>query len=190
MTLALSTSSPVVSVALLDESRCIESQERLANQAASEAVALMATELLERHKLSIADLLGIVFDEGPGGFTGVKVGVTFAKTLAWANKLDLWSVSAFDLISPGTAVVVPSKKGQWYLRTLGSAPEIINGDLPSNVCGYGTGVENPIYPKASRAYDDGVRLTQVEAMAAVPIYLAEPSVSTPKNPHVLKGVRP
>ena len=44
-----------------------------------------------------ADLVGVVV--GPGSFTGLRVGVTAAKVLAWACGCRLVGISAFDLVA-------------------------------------------------------------------------------------------
>lgn len=44
-----------------------------------------------------ADLVGVVV--GPGSFTGLRVGVTAAKVLAWASGCRLVGISAFDLLA-------------------------------------------------------------------------------------------
>ncbi len=44
-----------------------------------------------------ADLVGVVV--GPGSFTGLRVGVTAAKVLAWASGCSLVGISAFDLLA-------------------------------------------------------------------------------------------
>ena len=41
-----------------------------------------------------------VVDVGPGSFTGVRVGVTFAKVLAGETGAELAAVSSFDLVDP------------------------------------------------------------------------------------------
>lgn len=53
-----------------------------------------------------ADLVGVVV--GPGSFTGLRVGVTAAKVLAWASGCGLVGVSAFDLLA--------HRCGDWVLR--------------------------------------------------------------------------
>jgi tRNA threonylcarbamoyladenosine biosynthesis protein TsaB len=52
------------------------------------------------------ELVGVVV--GPGSFTGLRVGVTAAKVLAWATGCKLVGVSAFDLLA--------HRCGRWLLR--------------------------------------------------------------------------
>src|SRR5690349_10126405 len=98
MTLALGTSSPMVSVALFGaDGTLLGERHKEARGAASGALTVFVAELLSKTGTTKSQLERIIVDVGPGGFTGVKVGVTFAKTLAWALRIPVLSVESFDL---------------------------------------------------------------------------------------------
>ena len=71
---------------------------------------------------------------GPGSFTGVRVGVTVAKTLAWSLKIDVIPISslAFLATTPvNTKYVQPvidARRGYVYTGTYESNLNIINND--------------------------------------------------------------
>ena len=50
-------------------------------------------------KVSINDIDNIVVLNGPGSFTGIRVGVTVAKTIAWALKKDIIPLSSLELMA-------------------------------------------------------------------------------------------
>ena len=55
-------------------------------------------KLLDNNKLSINDINKIAVVKGPGSFTGVRLGVTIAKTLAYTLSIPIVSLTSIDLI--------------------------------------------------------------------------------------------
>lgn len=47
------------------------------------------TELLKRNNLSFQQLEGVVAYEGPGSFTGLRIGLTVANTLAYGLRIPI-----------------------------------------------------------------------------------------------------
>jgi tRNA threonylcarbamoyladenosine biosynthesis protein TsaB len=180
---AFSTSSPLASVALIDASGdVIASGEEWAPRAASGACLSLLTLLLREAKRDLAEAGLFVSDLGPGSFTGVKVGVTLAKTLAFSFGKKASGLQSFDLIDPRGLVVIPSKRDEWFVRDTGS--EITRGkSLPTlEFKGYGTGIENPAYPRAAMFAIQLERLKNVRPEELLPDYLIDPSISQPTKP--------
>lgn len=106
--LAIDTSLPVGSVAALIQSdsgpRMIE---RPLGEAGEHARRLMpevvAAAAALGWRISDLDLVAVV--RGPGSFTGLRVGVTTAKTLCWATGATLVGVSGFEAVARHTAAV-------------------------------------------------------------------------------------
>lgn len=82
MILAVETTGLFASVALIDEQGQIE--ERSGRQAFSHLQCLvpMIGELLESCRLTIDDVTHLAVSEGPGSFTGIRIGMATAKALA------------------------------------------------------------------------------------------------------------
>ena len=55
-------------------------------------------ELLERNKLTVHDINDIIVVNGPGSFTGVRIGVTIAKTLAYTLNIPIRSVTSIEVL--------------------------------------------------------------------------------------------
>lgn len=55
--------------------------------------------LLEYTKLEMKDIEGIVVAKGPGSYTGLRIGVTAAKTLAYTLSIPLYAVSSLAAIA-------------------------------------------------------------------------------------------
>jgi len=149
---------------------------------ASGACFRQLAALLEETGLRLEDGELFAADLGPGSFTGVKVAVTIAKTLAYSKGKRVVGADSFDLIDPSGVVALPSKRGEFFVRTPGAEP-IRTPDLPEGAfTGFGPGIEPEIYPHAARFGVLLPGLTPMEAERLVPNYLIEPSISKPKAP--------
>jgi tRNA threonylcarbamoyladenosine biosynthesis protein TsaB len=143
--------------------------------------------LLEQSGRSLQDATLFAADLGPGSFTGVKVAVTIAKTLAYALGKPAAGTASFDLIDPAGVVVMPSKRGEFFIRQPGEEP-VRSHSLPAGpFTGFGPEVESPVYPEAFRFSAVLDRLHPVEPERLVPNYLIEPSISVPKKPYGAPG---
>ena len=66
----------------------------------STSVETMPTiiDLLNVNNLKVSNINKIAVCKGPGSFTGTRIGVTIAKTLAYANNIPIVSLTSLDLI--------------------------------------------------------------------------------------------
>jgi tRNA threonylcarbamoyladenosine biosynthesis protein TsaB len=97
--LALDTSTPTGSVALLDGHKLVA--EILLNVKAvhSERLLDQVQQVLQAGSLTLEDLDLIAVVRGPGSFTGLRIGLATAKGLAQAAKLPLMGVSSLQLLA-------------------------------------------------------------------------------------------
>lgn len=175
MTLVLSTSSPMVSVALFDASGAlIASAEELAPRAASGTVVRLALAVLGEGGLgSVARL---VVDVGPGSFTGVKVGLAVAKSWAYALGVPVGGVTSFDLTGVAGAVALPSKKGEFFYRSPDGQVSVVSPLPDGAVVGE---------PRAAHAGPFLAGLAFGDAYQLTGYYVAEPSISQAKQAHIM-----
>lgn len=120
--LAIDTSNYVLGIALIDEEKVIG--EHITNVKVNHSVRVMPAieQLMKECGVVPADLTKIVVAKGPGSYTGVRIGVTIAKTLAWSLNIPLVGVSSLEIIAASTAryfsgVVSPlfdARRGQVY----------------------------------------------------------------------------
>lgn len=97
--LAIDTSNYTMGVGLLDGETVIG--EMITNVKKNHAVRLMPSieQLLQQCDVKPSDLGKIVVAEGPGSYTGVRIGVTVAKTLAWSLGIPIAGVSSLATLA-------------------------------------------------------------------------------------------
>jgi hypothetical protein len=170
---AFSTSGPLASVALLSpEGDVLFAGEEPAQGRAGEACLRLLGRGFEATDTALAHVKLFAADLGPGSFTGVRVGIVLAKTLAWQQGAMCAGADAFDLVNPDEPVALPSRKGEWFLRIPGSDIGRTREE-PSRV-----GV-----PRASGFARLLAGITAVSPFELFPVYLLEPSISKPKTPY-------
>lgn len=119
--LAIDTSNFTLGIALIDDTQVIG--EYTTNLKKNHSVRVMpAIETLLRDcDTSPKELTKIVVAQGPGSYTGVRIGVTIAKTLAWTLKIPLSAVSSLEVLAANgryfNGLVSPlfdARRGQIY----------------------------------------------------------------------------
>ncbi len=99
MLLALDTATPLVTVALHDGAEVVvelASSERLRH---GEQLAPLVAEALARAGITSLDLTAVAVGVGPGPFTGLRVGLATARTLAWALEVPTYGVCTLDVLA-------------------------------------------------------------------------------------------
>ena len=96
--LALDTATPVTAVALLEDDKVLGQEFQPAK---NHSVTLLPAvdRLLQAHNVARGDLGAVAAGIGPGSFTGVRVGLTLAKTMAFALRIDLVGVSTLQALA-------------------------------------------------------------------------------------------
>lgn len=99
--LALDTSTAAMSIAILEEGQLLREAHIHADRTHSLHLMPMIKQLILDAGMKLADLSGIAVGVGPGSYTGVRIGVTAAKTLAWTLRLPIIGVSSLEAMALG-----------------------------------------------------------------------------------------
>jgi tRNA threonylcarbamoyl adenosine modification protein YeaZ len=101
--IAFDTSNQPLSVALLEDGQLIGQRE--ANVAKNHSVQLLPfiDELVRDAGWEPADLDRVIVAQGPGSYTGLRIAVTTAKTLAFTLGISLVGVSSLALLAANVA---------------------------------------------------------------------------------------
>jgi len=94
--IAFETSAKAVSVAITDHGVLLGEYYQNSGQTHSRTLMKMAEDLLANTDLTIADIDAVAVANGPGSFTGVRIGVSAAKGLAWGRELPCVGVSTLE----------------------------------------------------------------------------------------------
>lgn len=95
--LAIDTSNYVLGISLIDDEKVMG--EHITNVKINHSVRVMPAidRLMKECEIETADLTKIVVAKGPGSYTGVRIGVTIAKTLAWTLNIPLVGISSLEI---------------------------------------------------------------------------------------------
>jgi tRNA threonylcarbamoyladenosine biosynthesis protein TsaB len=97
--LAIDTTNNVLGIAVVDEEKVIG--EYITNLKKNHSVRAMPAieRLLSDCDLSPKQLDKIVVATGPGSYTGVRIGVSIAKTMAWSLQIPIVGVSSLEVLA-------------------------------------------------------------------------------------------
>jgi tRNA threonylcarbamoyladenosine biosynthesis protein TsaB len=142
--LAIDTSHPEGSVCLSDETAPARSSSLGDGSSHLVGLGRVVDVLLRQAQLSPADITRVALVEGPGSFTGLRIGMSYAKGLVAALDVDVVTVGTLELLalarlypigvtepSPepagAVAVMVDARKAEVYAAVFGRT-----GDSPSD----------------------------------------------------------
>ena len=123
--LGLDTSGPIGSIALAQQGRIVGEIVRPVTSHGASLPGAVA-DLLDSSGLRPADLAAIAVGIGPGSFTGLRIGLSYAKGLAFAggsavigvSSLDAIALAALESLSGRTkgavCVTIDARKGEVY----------------------------------------------------------------------------
>ncbi len=103
--LNIETSTKNCSVSLSKDGNCISiKEENDGNYSHAEKLHVFIDEILKEQQLKVADLDAIAVGKGPGSYTGLRIGVSTAKGLAYAANLPLISIHTLKTLATSVSV--------------------------------------------------------------------------------------
>ena len=97
--LSIDTSSDVCSVCILDNMNLIKELNMFDSKTHSENLMPLVHELLDKTNLQLKDIECIVICNGPGSFTGIRIGISTVKAIAEVLNIPVVSVSSLDCLA-------------------------------------------------------------------------------------------
>ncbi len=105
--LALDTATRTQSLALLDGETVLEHSQRRVRFNHGSSLLVHIDQMFQEHHIVTADLDLVAVGVGPGSFTGLRVGLAIAKSLARAENVPLVGVSTLAALALETAQAHP-----------------------------------------------------------------------------------
>ncbi len=97
--LALETSAKAVSTAVAEDGRVLASAYQNVGLTHSVTLMPLLDGMLKNAGLSMEDMDCVAVANGPGSFTGLRIGVSAAKGLAWTGELPCCGVSTLEAMA-------------------------------------------------------------------------------------------
>jgi tRNA threonylcarbamoyladenosine biosynthesis protein TsaB len=206
--LAFDTATPAVTVALHDGERVVASLTRVDARRHGELLAPGITALLDEAWVARQDLTAVAVGVGPGPFTGLRVGLVTARTLALALDIPVYAVCTLDVLAAAAVdsgavqapflVATDARRKEVYWASYDATGARLDGphvSRPSDVASDGPVVGDGalLYPEAfplpvGPQYPDAGVLAAVvtderaELLDPEPLYLRRPDAAVPGNP--------
>lgn len=97
--LAFDSSNQPLTVAVIDGEEILT--EQTINVRRNHSIQLMPAidEALKQANLTVDEMDRIAVASGPGSYTGLRIAVTIAKSLAWAHSIDLVGISSLKVLA-------------------------------------------------------------------------------------------
>ena len=102
--LGIETANAPLSVAIVKDGKVVAEVVQNIKLTHSAGAMPAVEKILEKAGIKAVDIDAIAVSEGPGSYTGVRIGVTLAKTLAWTLKKPLVGISSLQSLAANAAL--------------------------------------------------------------------------------------
>ena len=119
--LAFETSTKAASVALMEGTKLLGEAYQNTGLTHSQTLLVMAEDVLKQCGKTANDVTAVAVAEGPGSFTGVRIGVAAAKGFAWGREIPCFGISTLEAMAESLGVyegyvcpVMDARRSQVY----------------------------------------------------------------------------
>lgn len=116
--LSLETSSPICSVALHRAGVLVGQAELRLEKSHSSHISILISQLLENAGHTLQDVAAVALSDGPGSYTGLRIGGAAAKGLCFALDIPLVAVSTLGALAQQVAAYTASPETCLYCPML------------------------------------------------------------------------
>ncbi|MGL5268888.1 MAG: tRNA (adenosine(37)-N6)-threonylcarbamoyltransferase complex dimerization subunit type 1 TsaB [Spiroplasma sp.] len=130
--LYLDSSGAILTIIIAKDNQVLESYSESAFQKQTELALKTIDEILKKLNISLKTIDEIIITNGPGSYTGVRVAITFAKTLSVLNpRIKIFVISSLLLqVGLKKAIsIISGYNNKSYLAVYDQGQEIIRTQL-------------------------------------------------------------
>ena len=102
--LAFETTAKAASVALLEDGKLLAESYQNTGLTHSQTLMVMAEDVLKQCGKTANDVTAVAVAEGPGSFTGVRIGVAAAKGFAWGREIPCFGISTLEAMAESLGI--------------------------------------------------------------------------------------
>lgn len=99
ISLFLDTCSQIIRIGILFDNKLIDYLEFQNDNKLSEKLLPAIKKIIDKNNYKVNDLNRIYISVGPGSFTGIRIGVTVAKVMAWSLNIDIIPISSLEIMA-------------------------------------------------------------------------------------------
>ena len=92
------TSSYLYTAIVKDNKLVIEKKKNLGKNLSIETVAIVS-DMFNEANIKPEDINKIIVVNGPGSFTGIRIGVTLAKIMAWSRNIPITTITSLEAMA-------------------------------------------------------------------------------------------
>ena len=167
--LAIDNAASRTSVVIIEDGKVVFNQSRDGAMSHGPALPELVQAAIKNREISV-----VFVGMGPGPYTGLRVGITFAQTFAWARNIPVRGFCSLDAIAaqvnePDFIVAIDARRKEvyWARYTNGVRVEGPDVDLPAVVVARGIKVVSDLFPDPKYFVNLSEEFTE-------PIYLRRP----------------
>lgn len=107
--LYIDTSSSYLYSGIVEDNKLIAEIKEEYGQSLSEVALPKIVSLFEKNNLTAKDIDKIIVVNGPGSFTGIRIGITIAKVYAWSLNIPITTITSLE------AMAISSKNNKVHI---------------------------------------------------------------------------
>lgn len=97
--LYIDTSSSYLYTAIVENEKLISEIKEEFGQSLSEVALPKIASMFEKTNLEAKDINKIIVVDGPGSFTGIRIGITIAKVYAWSLNIPITTITSLEAMA-------------------------------------------------------------------------------------------